>query len=398
MRTIYFYNPGQLDIRGATIMGLSAKDDEQAIGRFGTGLKYAIASILRWNGAIEIETGGKKYEFRKQPIDFRGKAHDQIIMLCDGHEQQLGFTTHYGSHWEPWQIFRELYSNALDENGGVSFDREPYDRACHASTLVTVRCAEVADIYAERNTIILPTKGEHAGSGSDLYHFSSPSNYLYYRGVRVAQMRCLHTWNLTDGVKLTEDRSIVDSWPYTVAIRDLVQASTDRDFIRRMVTAQPPYFEAELCFNKYCETSDDFLDICEEVYRRSPKLLNESAKAVLLKKREKVSEPALVELSKMQQFQLDKARRLLRMTDLNPDAYPVEVRALHKNTLGQAKNNTVILSPQLFEQGTKQVVSTWYEELLHLETGLVDCTYEMQSRLFNLLISLYEEHVFGEPC
>jgi hypothetical protein len=107
MQTLYFHNPGKLDIRGAFIIGLSAKDNNSAIGKFGSGLKYAIASILRWKGNISIQSGAEVYTFGLKNISFRGKGHELIIMTHpNGFEQELSFTTHYGQHWEPWQIFR----------------------------------------------------------------------------------------------------------------------------------------------------------------------------------------------------------------------------------------------------------------------------------------------------
>lgn len=402
MNTVYFHNPSTLDIRGACIMGLSAKDDPEAIGRFGTGLKYAIASILRWGGAIEIETGGEKYSFAKESIDFRGKQHEQIVMLStNGHPRELGFTTHYGSHWEPWQIFRELYSNALDEGGGVSSShssRSSHEHTATNSTLITVHCEKVAELYPQRDIIILPRKGEPTTEPA-VFLLKAPSNFLYYRGVRVAKKPCLFTWNLTEGVTLSEDREAkYGLMEFNSLCGRTVQQSTDRDLIRKAVTAEQSAFEHDLSYGAWRQTSDEFLDVVEECWRRNPKQTSKDAVAVLMDKRKHLQLPELHKLTKLQQLQLDRARKLLRLTDLNPDQWPVEVRKLHKNCLGQAKDGKVLLSPQLFEQGTKQLVSTWYEELLHLETGLSDCTYEMQTRLFNLIVSLYEEHVFGEPC
>jgi hypothetical protein len=403
MKTVIFHNPGELDIRGACIMGLSAKDDDQAIGKFGSGLKYAIASILRWGGAVSIETGGEKFHFHKKAILFRGKDHDQVLMVKEnGEATELGFTTHYGAHWEPWQIFRELYSNALDEGGGVyasdsQFMAHPPEGQRN-ETIIRVHCEKVAECYAERDIIILPYKGEPT-SNEHLFMLRAPSNFLYYRGVRVAKKKCLFTWNLMEGVQLSEDRTaLYGSHSWTPDIGRFIQQCTDRDLIKKVVTAEENYIEADADFASWRETSPEFLDVVEECWRRNPKSVSETAISVLMHKREHLQLPDLVQLTRMQQLMLDKARRLLRMTDLNPDAHPCEVRALHKNTLGQAKDGKVILSPQIFEQGTKQVVSTWYEELMHLETGVDDCTYEMQTRLFNLIISLYEEHVFGEPC
>ena len=43
---ISFITPTALPIEAATTMGVSVKETDGAIGKFGTGLKYAIAGVL----------------------------------------------------------------------------------------------------------------------------------------------------------------------------------------------------------------------------------------------------------------------------------------------------------------------------------------------------------------
>jgi hypothetical protein len=111
---IIFENKGELDIRAIKTFGVNSKDDkESAIGYFGTGLKYAIAILLRNGHDISIYTGGVKYDFGVNRSKIR---HDEFdIVTMNGEE--LGFTTELGKNWEMWQAFRELNSNTLDEKG-----------------------------------------------------------------------------------------------------------------------------------------------------------------------------------------------------------------------------------------------------------------------------------------
>jgi hypothetical protein len=400
MKTVIFHNPGNLDIRGATTMGLSAKGSDDAIGKFGTGLKYAIASICRWGGAVSIETGGEIYEFSTNPIDFRGKAHDQIIMRKrgSGHCQELGYTTHYGSHWQPWQIFRELYSNAKDEGGDVS---TAMGRPSGSGTVITVDCKQVAECYAERDTIILPSKGTPTNdcSGFDTHLIKAPSMFLYYRGVRVHKVKCLNTWNLMDCVELTEDRTVNGIYSFESAAGQAIQASTDRDMIFKCLTAGDGFFEADAVYSSWNTTSDEFIEQALAVYRRFGKdKLPPNVWNILKDKRPEVAAPAIVELSKLQQNMLNRAVEFVSRMGHNPSQYTIIVAKLQKNTLGTARDTTITLSPELFNMGTKALVSTLLEETIHLETGLDDCNYEMQTYLFNRIVSLYEEHVFGEAC
>src|SRR5690606_21178629 len=100
------------------ILGINVKDGDNPIGHFGTGLKIAIASILRMGGAITIYRGMDRYEFDTIGVVVRGKGFDLVGLSINGAEQtELGFTTELGKNWEPWMVMRELESNCRDEAG-----------------------------------------------------------------------------------------------------------------------------------------------------------------------------------------------------------------------------------------------------------------------------------------
>ncbi|HEY5446121.1 MAG TPA: hypothetical protein VIJ87_16960, partial [Pyrinomonadaceae bacterium] len=117
---IGFYNNGTLDHRAFTMLGLSAKSDDKAIGFFGTGFKYAIATLLRHGCDVQVWTDTRVYGFHTKHGKFRNKEFDFIYYNDGGDERELPFTTHLGANWKLWQAYRELYTNALDEGGGVA--------------------------------------------------------------------------------------------------------------------------------------------------------------------------------------------------------------------------------------------------------------------------------------
>ena len=124
---ITFSNPGTFDLRSATLIGASAKQCEDSIGLFGTGLKYAIAILLREQQKITIISQGEEssppttYTFTTKEISMRGKSFS--IICCNGEE--LSYTTEYGKKWELWQALRELYANCLDEGGEIQEGPKP---------------------------------------------------------------------------------------------------------------------------------------------------------------------------------------------------------------------------------------------------------------------------------
>lgn len=50
-----------------------------------------------------------------------------------------------------------------------------------------------------------------------------------------------------------------------------------------------------------------------------------------------------------------------------------------------------------FERGTKYLCSTILEEFIHLKTGFQDYTRELQTWLFDKIITLGEEQILKEP-
>ena len=147
---IVFRNQGLIDLTAVRTLGVSVKE-EGAIGYFGTGLKFAIATILRNGGQVIIWRGEDRHEFGVSPADVRGKSFD--IVTLDGAE--IGFTTKLGRDWEPWMAFRELACNALDEGGEYFASEKDVGPGCGEETIIEVTGGGIDDAYATRHDIIL---------------------------------------------------------------------------------------------------------------------------------------------------------------------------------------------------------------------------------------------------
>jgi hypothetical protein len=384
-----FVNPGEIDIRGATIAGLSAKNIDSPIGFFGTGLKYSIACILRWGGSIKIFSGLKEYNFTSEEINFRGNTVSQILM----NSEPIGFTTEYGKTWEPWQVFRELYSNALDEGGTVS---KGLSDPKAGFTTILVECFQVDDEFNNKDIIILSDTCPRV-SNDDLEIFDKRSQYLYYRKVRVYEHPCLFTYNLKNDVTLTEDRSIQYIYSQFTTMGTYVAKLEDEDLIYKILNAPTGTVEGSFTFSQYISVSPQFEAIARRLYKLDPSKYGR-LEPLLRVIAPEVLEPQILPMSQIKQKMLDKAMAYVARMGLNTNV-PVEMADLGQSCLGKymKASDKIFIDPKVFDQGTKQIVSTLYEEFLHAQTGKVDCTYDLQTYLFNQIISLYEEFVFQEP-
>lgn len=111
--------------------GTDKKGGTNFIGKFGSGFKYAICAALRNKIDIRICAGDKIVKFNTVPVDIGRTTVDRITMqIGNNTPKDRDWTTQLGSEdWQSnsqkgvtveWMIFRELFSNALDEGGTVN--------------------------------------------------------------------------------------------------------------------------------------------------------------------------------------------------------------------------------------------------------------------------------------
>jgi len=237
---VNFENNGLIDKRAITVMGVSSKSGG-AIGYFGTGLKYAISTILRNGMTITIYRGLEKLEFTKQKEKIRD--HEFDIILMNG--QALGFTTQLGRNWETWQAFRELYSNCIDENGKI-FEGDAYPE--DLTTLIRVEGEEFFKQYTLKDNIFIsPSQVPDEIFNSCEVYFNSTG--IFYRKVRVKdKVKLLFRYNILSNIDLTEDRTAKYDFQIAWVIRDAACLSNNKWFIEKMVTKNQGYFEDQIEF------------------------------------------------------------------------------------------------------------------------------------------------------
>lgn len=375
---VIFGNQGLIDPRMWSTFGVSVKDSTNPIGQFGTGLKYAIAVLLRNKRQISITSGPNKFEFSTKPMELRGKEFEQIY--CN--DEPLPFTTHLGSGWELWQAYRELCSNAIDEGGGHDIKGE---------TTITAELGDIvhSDVFlSPRPTLI---------SSNTCQVLKGESRFIYLKGVRVHSLQTpsKFTYNLLCG-DLTEDRTLKFTWQLNSTVGHSLASCEDKDVVFDLVTQTKGYFEEQIPEYAFGEVvSEEILELVSRIQRDGKYILpGLLAKALALKGN---SEIETTEPDWRQRAIIDKAKEFCRKI-----GYEVKFPILYAPNIGTStlaladtKRQIILLSERLLSQGTKQVVSALIEENIHLEKGLSDCTYELQSYLFDQIVSL-SERIVGE--
>jgi hypothetical protein len=384
---IIFQTTGNIDLNAVTTLGVSVKSSS-AIGYFGTGLKFAIAVLLRHDAEINIYTNGKKHVFSKTPTTIRDQPFD--IVALDG--VQLGFTTQLGRDWELWMAFREIACNTLDEKG--SYGLAPDDTTIHFvgdQSIITVKLPAFDDIYKDREKFII-TRTPIAETDSFAVHSVLERNAVHYKNIRVGKLNkpSVYTYNVRGELDLTEDRTYKDGWQLSLIIGKGIAKLSDEEMLVRILTAHDQHYEHLIVFQTYWDYSEQFLATAQRLVRNKVPILPH-VKEMLKDKKLITTEYRPVLLESHQSLKLNRAKTLLTNAGYPIEKYKIILtNDLDADCYGLAVVDTIYISPLVFTKGTREVAATLLEEFGHLESKADDCTREFQNYWIDQLLTKIE--------
>jgi len=396
--SLTFINDGEIDIFSVTSFGVSVKDSDSAIGYFGTGLKYAIAISLRNGCGVKIMSGVNCYDFGLVDKTFRGKNFKAVTMAHNGNVLELAFTTELGKNWENWQAFREIYSNMLDEKGFCigSLDNAPEK----GKTKILISGEVFNKYFNDAGSYFLQATGENISKMSGVEIFQKPADTLFYKGVAVAKCEpSLFTYNVTFDVTLTEDRTIKFYNDYISLIPRAISSLTDKVALKKLLYSKSN-FETDIDYSDLHwalqNRSEIFDEVIGDAYKNNSDKINKSAIRLFSKIKNTTAKDIVpVTPTEYEQKMIMSAVEILgKFSDIGKREIII-VETLGENTLGLAINETIVISRKCFDQGLKYLTSTIYEEFVHLETGYCDETREMQTYLFDKIITIVARDILN---
>jgi hypothetical protein len=371
MKLTSFQNKGLIDIRMITTFGVSVKENQSPIGYFGTGLKYAIAIILREGGSITIYNGTEVYSFSIAKTTIRSKEFEVIQMFVNGEPQLLPFTTELGKNWELWQAYRELYCNCTDE-GGVIVD----GKLEHSVDSVTI----VVDCFGDidyRSFILSPDDWKVMSSDEKRTIYGIASGKVFYKGVLVHTLdNSLLTYNFHKGLELTEDRTLKYSSPVKREIVKFIMSECkDEEFLNMALCGD--YIEGKHTYpGEDVKPSDVILQVIKKILLEGEHLIDQHYASLV---HIDMLEDVFVMKDKRYDHILGKAVEFLVNVGLLPNGaeYPtVFVEKLQSDrALAMAKDGKIYMTQRVMDMGIKQVASTYLEEHYHLKHGFKDLQF-----------------------
>jgi hypothetical protein len=381
---VSFINSGDLDLNALATMGVNVKQTETAFGHFGTGLKYAIATLLRTGHKIELYTNGAWHHIGTSLTYIRDKPF-QLITLDS---RPLGFTTELGKNWKVWQAYRELRCNAQDEPDARIY-ASAYQPTPGETTFI-VRGSEIETIHENAADFFLNSVPLASTNFAEIH--SNRNSRLFYQGVCVYMLEekpSLFTYNLTKKQILTEDRTLASTWNLPHELGSAVNALTDKKLVTEILLAGEKFYESDF---RFYALSPMLLEIVAE-NKDNPRL-NYTAREAWISTVDAAMVYTTAKLSSYEEKLVAEACDICRIIAPTFTEDFLIVETLGPDCLGQYRPNEkqIVISREAITQGVTILAGTLYEEWAHKYLEFEDMSRPFQNHLINRLVS------FAQRC
>lgn len=413
---VLFQNTGEIPVNAFKLLGASSKrGDASKIGFYGTGLKYAIALMLREDIKFKIYSGTKEVKITKRATKFLDQKID--VMVVNG--EKTSITLDAGIDWEPWFAIREIYSNTMDESGEMKVNAEIEPQVGATKIYIDLTSESLKDIFENWNNYFTTSRTikEEFKGGNILPKLPSNAYYTVFRkGIRAYSNRdkSLFDYDLKS-LDINESRVAKYSWQTEQESSKLL-AQSKLDTIEKFIalgrnTETRDYMEWQNSFWEYTGSNfsmhwltaingrklipNDFAgryDHTEQTLVLPDKLIKRLKEAFgdeIHVVGQDEEEFVVQEMSPEDKEPLERSAELLLGAGLKFNKNNVLIAKFHDSSiLGTVKKDNVILSDRLFSDQTEKLDAVLLEEVVHLKTGFEDSTRRMQDYLFDTIIYL----------
>lgn len=409
-------NVGEIELEALTLMGATSKSgDDTKIGFFGSGNKYALATLLRHNIKVLIFSGSKEYLVTCEPVAFRGQEYQRILI----NGQPTSLTTRMGPAWEPWMAIRELYCNAIDEGliffSVVSEVQGPMDGNTSIYLEITSEIQDFLDHKGEyiNDNEVLETIECLYGSVDVL---DSQKGARFRKNIACVNDPCrsLYSYNF-DNITINESRLIQYDYQQYEQIACALAASKDPAIVTNVIghINDDDLLEARAKWHPgYCTKplslvwEQVLLGLAQPVISQSvAEYLGTEETRNCIKLPDELVEKIKRDLPNVPMYgdfngqscaatpspelveEVQRCMALLVTWGFKEQVFSYR-KFLSSAVLAQFYEDQIYLSIEL---PIHMVLETLYEEITHKSTGLRDLTREFQDYLFREIIRLQKE-------
>lgn len=415
---ILFENEGEIPINAFKLLGASSKrNDDTKIGFYGTGLKYAIALMLREGIDFKIFSGTKEVRIGKRQTKFL----DQKIYVMTVNDEKTSITLDAGIDWQPWFAIREIYSNTIDEGGKMQLNAPVEPVAGKTRIYIDSANLKLTDIMASWGDFftigrVVAEKIEKSPSGRILEKTETNPNFTVFRkGIRAytQNKQSLFDYDL-DTLDINESRVAKYSWQAETHSAKLLARATQQTVSRFLALADKERT------HEFMEWENDFWQYCDIMFDKSwlvaindrmlipanfagrydqtgatlvlPDTLIQKLKGSFgqyIRVVGEDQEPFTVAEGIDMQL-VHQSIDMFNNAGFEIDKSDVMMAQFHdKAVLGCTSGNKIVLSTKLLEDSDRpHLDAAILEEYIHIKTGHGDNSRQMQTYLFQLIVTM----------
>lgn len=306
MVSIFFVTPTQLSFIDLITMGDSEKmEDSSTIGQFGSGLKYAIALLLRNNVQLNFRVkgntyiGGRNRDYEEiftphtylKEDEFTGKSkeligfnvsrefesfnsiHSEDIFECVIDENyETGFALQLGYNWELWMALREIYSNMLDEKG--RYFENSISEPSNYGTFIELKFeenSEFNEIWKNRHNFIKEDRWTwELPNGIKLCDNSDKWLKIYKNNIVIYEDRdCQTNFSFQDNSAEIDERRLINNVYSTFnKIASGIAGSFDKSLLKIIVSnslEEDEFLSKRSALSEWEYVSDEVFEVIDEI-------------------------------------------------------------------------------------------------------------------------------------
>lgn len=384
-----FITPTCIDPKCWSMIGVTAKPNtDNPIGHFGTGMKYAIAIALRkrWKISITnyVNRVPTKYVFSCDQDEFRGQEIE--VVKCN--DSVLPFTTHYGAHWADWTVFRELYSNTIDEGG--SMEIHTGDIELMNGSVFTVESDEFAEIAQNKEEYFLED-GKYniflESQGIEVLNEKKYSGKIFFKGIYVGSIKeARYGYAFNKKVSLTEDRTFASQWSVEYDIGVAICSCEPSENLKEYLLSggsDNRTLENNMPVPSYISWNSDFVHFVAELNKQHPHSLLKCI-SFNIPSSEKEYEEVMVD--GINKKMLDSSLALLKKCGFDTSAKIKMVEVKDGPLIAFVQKGVIHLTAKAFKN-EDYLTSTLIEEIAHT-LGYSDESREYEQYLCDTMVRL----------
>lgn len=420
MKYLEIKSHGEMPLEAISLIGASTKrGDNNSIGMFGSGLKYAIAQIMRQEIPFVVFSGRKEIKITTEVVSFKGQSFNRI--LINGEPTSL--TDSMGT--EDWKgvfpFIREIYSNALDEDNNATIKLvTDFSKEIGYTSFYIEANADIIDLMNRfEDYFTIPKNALFKNEDYGEIYSKKSKIRIFRKGILAyedSNMDSIFSYNL-DSVEINESRVVKNIYECQNEIAKLIETCNDKRILRRWIqglrNSNYGKFEHNCIlpewFTRYSNPA--FIDVIleNEYYPVELKETLDDGETKgriclplkLLKRFLKyapdtdvlgltTSEDDLDFIEKTPTTELfdkvDDAVKLLKKTNYG-NRLTSTIKYCHftsDNALGMSKDGYIWLSTKLDLYSIDEIAKIIIEEQEHFTSGYSDETRSFQNHLFNL--------------